>query len=128
MSQGLFLVRLNAINAGTPELSNALLDSIGGQISNCGYSIMPGITVAVSGCLLLFAAIGLGMRQYESAIPLVVTSTAAISASGHNEFDQPVDTTKPMMWGVTWIRSDKSGHCNVSSNEVSIPVPGALYY
>jgi hypothetical protein len=58
---------------------------------------MPGIAVALSGRLLLFAAIGLGMRQYESAIPLVVTSSTAISASAHNEFDLPVGMTKPMI-------------------------------
>jgi hypothetical protein len=124
MSQGLFLARANATDSGTP----GLFMPYDAQISNCGFSVIPGIAVVLSGGLLLFAAIGLGMRQYKSAIPLVVTSSAAISASAHNEFDKPVDTTKPMKWGVTRIRPDKSGHCNVSSNEVILPIPGPLCY
>ena len=130
MSQGLFLARVEVTDAGTPGLfiNNTSFGLRETQMSTCGFSVMPGIAVALSGGLLLFAAIGLGTRQYTSAIPLVVTSSAAISASAHNELDQPVDTTKPMRWGVTWIRPDKTGHCNVSSNEVKLPLPGPWCY
>ena len=104
ISQSIFLARANMI-----AVDGTVSTDPDHVLSNCGYSVLPGIAAAASGIFLLITVITLGMQRYEGKMPLVATCSAAISAAAHSELDKSVDATKPLMWGVTWFWVDKSG-------------------
>ena len=125
ISRSIFLARANMI-----AVDGTVSTDPDHVLSNCGYSVLPGIAAAASGIFLLITVITLGMQRYEGKMPLVATCSAAISAAAHSELDKSVNATKPLMWGVTWFWVDKSGivgHCSFSSNQVEQPVLGASY-
>jgi hypothetical protein len=133
ISESMFLARANMITVNGTISTDP--DHI---LSNVGYSVLPGIVVIICGFLLLITMIAFGMRWYEGKMPLVITSSAAISAAAHSKSDGSVDATKPLMWGVTWLwpnvneegsSEDSVGHCSFTDKlkEVKRPMLAASY-
>lgn len=77
----------------------------------------------------MLAAIVVGFRQIDSAIPLVGNCSAAISAACHPLAEDEGVWRKKLMWGVVDERdgSEAVGHCSFSGLEVERPVEGRLY-
>ena len=69
------------------------------DISTCGYSIMPIIFVILLSGLMTVVLLGLGLRRYNSAVPLAGNCSAAISAACHRPVEDRFAALKPVMWG-----------------------------
>jgi hypothetical protein len=131
ISQSLFLARITAFypDGSVDEVSS---------FSTCGYSP---IALFISrldpfhvlkrfgqrtrltfqkatlvGIVLVLGLIGLGFRQYDGTMPLVSTSSLAISAACHPpEEDKAGGYLMPVIWGVTEIDANGVGHCTVTT-------------
>jgi len=74
---------------------------------------------------IVFAA----QKSLESGIPLVGTSTKAISANCHYIEGPRKDVAlKPVMWGVIFEGDgQRPGHCSFTDSCVKQPVEGHVY-
>ncbi|KAL8940345.1 MAG: hypothetical protein Q9216_002857 [Gyalolechia sp. 2 TL-2023] len=123
-SQSLFLVRINVL--GHNDTDGARVVQADSSILSCGYSIGAIVLAIIVGTLILLAALLLGLRKYGSDMPIVSTSSAAISAACHPLDDDPDAVLLPLKWGVA-RKEGNVGHCCFSSKLVAPPIPGQIY-
>ena len=118
VSQSIFLA-----NVSSYSKKDILVDSA--LVSTCGYSPLA-VIVTISVALAIFLiTILLSLRTYKTGIPLAASCSAAIAAACHPE--KAVDSTAPLMWGVTTRCSEFPGHCSFSDQEVAKPEVGSFY-
>lgn len=81
------------------------------------------------GSISLFLVLGLGFRRYTTAIPLVGSWSAGISAACHPPQMDTWASQSEVQWGV--VSHDTGvgdvGHCSFTSGFVTPPVEGRLY-
>lgn len=121
VSRSLYLVKINVIGPdGLEEPQNS--------ISACGYSTLMILVTLIFLLIMAVIMIGLSFRPLNAPMPLVGTSSLAVSAACHHPNDPETEARKPLLWGVTRRPVDgKPGHCAFSSTRVSYPVPGDFY-
>lgn len=92
VSQSIFLARILYFNeAGNEDASNS--------ISTVGYSCIALITVICLGSVVIYIGIQIGYRQYKPGMPLVGSSSAAISAACRRPKEDLDASTLPLLWG-----------------------------
>lgn len=121
VSRSLYLVKINVLGPdGRLQPENSY--------SACGYSTLMILITLIFLVLMAVVIIGLSFRSLNAPIPLVGTSSLAVSAACHHPNDAESEARKPLMWGVTRRPVDgKPGHCSLSSESVEHPVPGEVY-
>ncbi|KIX09181.1 uncharacterized protein Z518_00260 [Rhinocladiella mackenziei CBS 650.93] len=89
-------------------------------VASCGFSPLAMILVLVAGVCIIIATIMLGLRKHSSAIPLVGSCSAAISAACHQPAWDADAAIKPVQWGVIPGSGDEGGvaHCAFTSGKV----------
>ena len=125
VSQSIFLANVKVYDSNDKFLEDE-------SASTLGYSSIATIFVLVLGAFLIIIGIACGFRQYEPGMPLVRSSSAAISAACHPPKSDQGVSTKPVMWGVVGTltfddNGEPVGHCSFSSMDVEPPVVGRLY-
>lgn len=122
VSRSLYLVKINVMGPdGKDQPENS--------ISACGYSTLMILLTLLFLVLMAGVVAALSFRPLDAPMPLVGTSSLAVSAACHHPNDVETEAHKPLLWGVTRKPTDggKPGHCSFSSGMVSYPVPGQLY-
>lgn len=114
VSQSIFFVRIEVVESKE-------------VITSCGYSPIAIITVIPVGVILLLAIFLTGFRRYEKGIPLVGSSSAALSAACHPPEEDVDASLLPVMWGEVNTEDSAVGHCCITSFAVLTPVEGNLY-
>ncbi|KAJ9224610.1 hypothetical protein DTO021C3_722 [Paecilomyces variotii] len=99
VSESIFYVEILQFNMYGKLMSND-------RIVTCGFSPIAIIFAIGLGCLMVFAVLGLGLRWYQSNMPLVHGCSAAISAACHPLTDDNEHALKPIMWGEIPIRKE----------------------
>jgi hypothetical protein len=93
----------------------------------CGYSVLPIVVTLALGGVMLISMLLNACRWRRTGMPVVGTSSAAISAACHPE--DGADSSLPLQWGVVeqYMSEGGVGRCAFSSELVTSPVEGALY-
>lgn len=118
VSQSIFLANVSSYDKNGISVNPAL-------VSTCGYSPLAlFVTICVVIAIALLTTL-LSLRTYKLGIPLAASCSAAISAACHPE--KEVDSTAPLMWGVTSPCAKFPGHCSFSDQEVAKPEIDAFY-
>lgn len=121
MSQSLFLALVDVID------DNGELDD-GASISTVGYSCIAIFFAIIIGAVAVTAGVLNGFRRYNAGIPLVGSCSAAISAACHRPVDDSSASLLPIKWGCVDADSgNNTGHCSLSSFEVTPPENGRFY-
>ncbi|KAF7183606.1 hypothetical protein CNMCM7691_003885 [Aspergillus felis] len=114
------------------------VDYVDGSISvvTCGYSPAAIIYAIIIGSVLVISAVVLGLRRFQSPMPLAAQCSAAISAACH-PLTGSDHALKPVQWGEVELQdlaqtgdgTDMSGvfHCSFTSDEVNKPRKEKLY-
>jgi len=98
------------------------------SISTVGYSCTAIFCAIIVGSLAVISGLLNGFRKYTPGIPLVGSSSAALSAACHPLPNETSVSLMPLQWGVVNASEGKSVmHCALSSLEVTSPVVGSLY-
>ena len=92
VSQSLFLVHVEVLD------SEGIVDTRYSK-TTVGYSNIAIITVICVASLAILAALMTGLRRYRPGMPIVGTSSLAISAECHRPHDDIAAAIKPVMWG-----------------------------
>lgn len=73
------------------------------MMSSLGYSSTPIFLSILIGVIMMLTLFALAFRKFKSAMPLVVSSSAAISAACHPPKDEDLDTAALglLKWGQT---------------------------
>lgn len=105
-----------------------------------GFLRLPSLVAAIIGAVMFWVLIGLSFKTYKSAMPVVGSCSAAISAACHPPKEDDLDqaTLGLVMWGETlgapaWemgisvdeIGEDR-GHCSFTSLNTTIRLPQLL--
>ncbi|KAI4176723.1 MAG: hypothetical protein LQ346_007820 [Caloplaca aetnensis] len=126
-SQSLFLVKIEVLEHDGPSGPRVVRPDK--SVLSCGFCPGAIILAIIVGTLIMLGAVVLGLRQYTSDMPIVSTSSAAISAACHRDSDDPDDpdaSVLPLKWGLVSKRNG-IGHCCFSSKPVIPLVLGRLY-
>jgi hypothetical protein len=82
----------------------------------------------IIGIVLIVALVVLSMRRYDGEIPLVSTSSAAISALCHPPEEDSEVACFPVMWGEVSRDEKGFGHCSFTTAvDVKQPTEGDIY-
>lgn len=93
VSQSLFLVNIDVLNVdGTEDTTNSK--------TTIGYSPIAIITVIFMGSLAIVVAALAGFRRYKPGLPVVRSSSLAISAHCHRPAEDVAAAIKPVIWGI----------------------------
>jgi hypothetical protein len=128
-SQSLFLVRITGTDSHGKGMYNFL--------TTCGYSCIAMILALIVGIVAVFFVLGTAVLPLRSNMPVVGSSSAAISASCHVlAKNKKVDVENDAFaWGVELPENGGDGeeseggigHLCVTSGRVERPVDGKLY-
>lgn len=92
-----------------------------------GFSSMGIILSLILGVILIAALLGLGCRKITFRIPMVGTSSAAISAASHRPIEDDDAHLLPVKWGVV-DKTGGIGHCCLTTAcNVTEPIQGQEY-
>ncbi len=134
LSQSLFLVRTVTYQVANPgqAVLNPSATTIGGYVSNLGYSYAAILTSLIWGLVLVIIIVAvMYVCKYPVGLPIGGTNSAVISAACHAGPKETANgdmTDQPLKWGVIIPGSeDIVGHCSFSSEHVDFPQPGHLY-
>ena len=124
VSQSIFLARVNSITRdGKIDPENS--------ISTVGYSVIPMVTVIITGSAIILMGPLVGLRRHRQGMPLVGSCSAAISAACHlPEGSNGIEIARmPLVWGSTsgTVQTGEVGHCTFTDKEVARPVDGERY-
>lgn len=109
LSQSIFYVNIYVEPFYHPYLNSQR------TLQTCGYSPIPLMfTIIVSG-LMTLALIALGLRRYDSFVPLASNCSAAISAACHPPADDKNAGLKPIMWGEVIANHGREESSNLMS-------------
>ena len=125
ISQALFLVRV-VMYDGIPSGTGL------GAVSRVGFSPIGIVMAFTLATLLVLVLVALGLLcKYpggEAAVPLMGTSSAAISAACHPPEDDKDAHLLPVKWGVVGVSEVGAGRCAFTTAcDVHTPVEGAVY-
>lgn len=123
-SQSLFLVKIDVLEHDGPN--GARIVRPDKSVLSCGFCPGAVILAIIVGTLIMIGAVLLGLQKYTPDMPIVSTSSAAISAACHRDPDDPDASVLPLKWGVA-SKKNGIGHCCFSSKLVAPPVPGQMY-
>jgi hypothetical protein len=119
VSQSIFLARVIVRD----EMG---IEDVNESISTAGYSCIAIISAIILGSIIVLFGILTGLRSYKEGMPLVGSSSAAISAACHRLRNDPDASTLSVLWGAV-EKTGAVGHCCFSSLDVSPPVEGEVY-
>ena len=98
------------------------------SISTCGYSVKGIVAVIIVGSVMFLALICNGCRRLSPDMPLLGSSSLAISAACHRPSDDASAALKPIQWGAVRHETvDGPGHCCFTSFPVEYPIEGQRY-
>lgn len=135
LSQAIFLVKINTF--GKRSESREKSDySLNGSTQACGYSPLAILITIIVGAAALATLFGFSLKPLRSNMPLVSSSSSAISAACHPPPGDEDASMKPVMWGE--VRQDSNDtafsyqstiedsagdwrHCTFTSKEVTTP-------
>ncbi|KAF2136929.1 uncharacterized protein K452DRAFT_236653 [Aplosporella prunicola CBS 121167] len=121
-SQSLFMVSVTIISRDRkPDYKR--------EISTCGYSPVAIIFTTCVGCIIMISGIVMAYRKFPGGMPLMSSSSAAISAACHPPENDTGAAQLPVQWGVAkeGQGEDGVGHITFTSFDVTVPIPGKLY-
>jgi hypothetical protein len=99
--------------------------------TTCGYSPIAILVVLVVELVMLVSVVGFGYIPYKTGMPLVGSSSLAISAACHPEENpgtgEDALSRQELQWGVVSTGLDGVGHCAFSSKEVGPLLDGRVY-
>jgi hypothetical protein len=127
VSQSFFLVsvqvyRYDAAEGWVPALNNAA------SRFSIGYSPLPMLVGVATGGLLLVGILAAGFAPFKTAMPVVSSCSAAISAACQPlEEDDSEAAISAVQWGVMGRLKNGFKHCGFSSKDVGQPVVGRSY-
>lgn len=121
VSRSLYLVRISIIGPrGEPQPDKL--------ITACGFSTLAMLMVIVLWGVMVVFLLVVSHRKLSQSIPLIGTTSAAVSAMCHHPNDRATEAFRPLLWGVTEEPIERRpGHCSLSSGKVSTPVAGCHY-
>lgn len=104
ISQCFFYVHSTQWNDGQFSKSP---DNDNPPFSQLGFEWLPTLVAAIIGAVMLLVLIGLSFKKYKSAMPVVGSCSAAISAACHPPEDEDLDQAALglLMWGETLGRA-----------------------
>jgi hypothetical protein len=121
VSRSLYFVRVNVFGPRGEAQPDRL-------ISGSGFSTLALLMVIIMLVIMALFLAWVSFRKLPSSIPLIGTTSAAVSAVCHHPNDPETEAYKPLLWGVTMeAENGEPGHCSLSSGKVGAPVAGALY-
>ncbi|KAF2823774.1 hypothetical protein CC86DRAFT_327712 [Ophiobolus disseminans] len=127
ISQSFFLVSVQLYAHSAAEGWKERLDNPATRVS-IGYSLLPMVVgVVVGGCLLV-GILAVGFTRFETAMPVVSSCSAAISAACQPlEEDDSEAATSAVQWGVVGYFPKGLEHCGFARGAVQQPVVGRRY-
>lgn len=127
VSQSFFLVsvqayRFDAVKGWIPAMDNAAT-----RVS-VGYSPLPMVVGVAVGGFLLVAIIVVGFTPFQTAMPVVSSCSAAMSAACQPVHEDDGDAaTSAVQWGVMGQFSSGLEHVGFSGRTVHAPIVGRMY-
>lgn len=91
LSQSIFYVRI--------DIEGYHGAATGNMINTCGYSPIALLCTIIVGSVMTLGLVCVGMRKYDSPVPLAANCSAAISAACHAPAIDRRAAYKPLMWG-----------------------------
>jgi hypothetical protein len=120
ISESIYVVKIRVLTDGGQE------DPYQSFVT-CGFSLLALLVTIVVGGGAVISIIGFGFRRYRPGIPLVMCSSAAISASCHPRLNEEKDAAlRSLQWGVVPVDGEM-GHCCFSTETVVMPTEGLEY-
>lgn len=127
VSQSFFLVSVQSYSYNPTKGWTLQLNNPATRVS-IGFSLLPMLTGVTTGSLLLIGIISAGLVPFKTAMPVVGSCSAAITAAC-----QPLDdddgeaATAAVQWGFMGRFKNGMKHCGFSGQEVAQPSIGKLY-
>lgn len=119
VSQSFFLAKIIALEDGEENLNNST--------TVFRFSAMAIMFTLITGLVLFFGVLCLGLRLYDGSIPLGPSCSAVISAACHPTPGEGNIASRKIQWGVVKVDEFGIGHCAFTSEEAGDLVPGRLY-